>query len=642
MLASLARALIVRPASAILNPFRLVWKVLIVLVLLAIPLGVVISDYVGQQSNQIAFASREQSGLTLVGPADQLMADLVLGRHAAVAGQPVTNSLSSAVSAVDTADSQVGTTLSTHGQWASARSAVSSAQSASGDPSQVFQSWSTAISAVQSYLVAVADASNLTLDPELDTYYLQDALTVQLPAYLAAQGRAVDLGSFDSNQNLDQGLAQGAAAQALAAAQSDLTKAMSNASDSAVAGQLAPLSQALGNASKSDIATTAQTIGNQSATATAAEDQLLASRISNLQGGELRNELMGIILGAIALWLCIGILVQAGEATTKLVKTMEEVAAGDVTVQTDLVGQDEFGQVAKHLNAALAKVRESLQVISEKTQKVLVSSRDLFSVSSEMSGTAESVSDRAAAVSAASEQVNTNVTVVAAAIEEMVASVKEIASNASKASEVATRASDIAAVAGENIARLEASSVEISNVVSLITSIAEQTNLLALNATIEAARAGEMGKGFAVVANEVKDLAAKTTKATEDISHRIEAIQANTQSATESVTQIRQIVGEINDIQGSIASSVEEQAAAVSEVGRSVAEAATSTGTIVDNITGVATSARGNREMAQKNLGSAEGLSTVSNELQSLIGKLLGEFHFENGNAESAGRITKV
>ena len=77
-------------------------------------------------------------------------------------------------------------------------------------------------------------------------------------------------------------------------------------------------------------------------------------------------------------------------------------------------------------------------------------------------------------------------------------------------------------------AKLGESSAEIGNVIKVITSIAQQTNLLALNATIEAARAGEAGKGFAVVANEVKELAKQTAKATEDISRKIEAIQADT------------------------------------------------------------------------------------------------------------------
>ncbi|MFG1928671.1 methyl-accepting chemotaxis protein [Cryptosporangium sp. NPDC048952] len=126
------------------------------------------------------------------------------------------------------------------------------------------------------------------------------------------------------------------------------------------------------------------------------------------------------------------------------------------------------------------------------------------------------------------------------------------------------------------------------NVVKVITSIAEQTNLLALNATIEAARAGEAGKGFAVVANEVKDLAQETAKATEDFSRRVEAIQADTDSAVAAIEQISGIIAQINDYQMTIASAVEEQTATTQEMSRSIAEASVGSTSITDNIASVA------------------------------------------------------
>jgi methyl-accepting chemotaxis protein len=123
-------------------------------------------------------------------------------------------------------------------------------------------------------------------------------------------------------------------------------------------------------------------------------------------------------------------------------------------------------------------------------------------------------------------------------------------------------------------------------VIKVITSIAQQTNLLALNATIEAARAGEAGKGFAVVANEVKELAKETAKATEDISRKIEAIQADTQGAVEAIARISGIINQISDIQNTIASAVEEQSATTNEIGRNISEASKGSTEIAQNIGG--------------------------------------------------------
>jgi len=139
------------------------------------------------------------------------------------------------------------------------------------------------------------------------------------------------------------------------------------------------------------------------------------------------------------------------------------------------------------------------------------------------------------------------------------------------------------------VGQLGASSMEIGNVISLITSIAEQTNLLALNATIEAARAGDAGKGFAVVASEVKDLAQETAKATGDISTRVQAIQSDAEAAVEAIGRIVEVIEKINGYSTMIASAVEEQTSTTTEISRSITEAATGSSV---GVTGLSTCTR--------------------------------------------------
>ena len=183
----------------------------------------------------------------------------------------------------------------------------------------------------------------------------------------------------------------------------------------------------------------------------------------------------------------------------------------------------------------------------------------MTAVSRNLGSTAEETSAQACVVAAACEQVSSNVNTVAAGAEEMTSSIKEIAKNSSEAVNIANSAVKISSDADITVSKLAQSSMEIGEIIKVITSIAQQTNLLSLNATIEAARAGESGKGFAVVANEVKELAKETAKATEDIASKIEAIQADAKNAVDAIAQISLTIEKINDIQGSNAGAVEEQ-----------------------------------------------------------------------------------
>jgi methyl-accepting chemotaxis protein len=139
---------------------------------------------------------------------------------------------------------------------------------------------------------------------------------------------------------------------------------------------------------------------------------------------------------------------------------------------------------------------------------------------------------------------------------------------------VATRASEQSAQAVAVSEALSDHAQAIESILGLIRDIAGQTNLLALNATIEAARAGDAGRGFAVVAQEVKSLANQTARATDDIAHKIAAIQAATRQTVDANGSIRNTVGEVQSSAHRIRLAMETQAQTVTMITAAVDETA--------------------------------------------------------------------
>jgi methyl-accepting chemotaxis protein len=315
---------------------------------------------------------------------------------------------------------------------------------------------------------------------------------------------------------------------------------------------------------------------------------------------------------------------QANQLRTNVDAILDVVnaaAEGDLTRSVSVGGSDAVGQLGEGLTQFFSDLRGSVSEIAGNAQSLGSSSEQLTAVSQQMSANAEETSAQAGVVSAAAEQVSKNIQTVATSAEQMSASIKEISKNATEAARVATTAVQTADAANTTVTKLGESSREIGNVIKLITSIAQQTNLLALNATIEAARAGEAGKGFAVVANEVKELAKETTKATEDISQKIAAIQGDTQSAVAAIQQIGTVINQINDISNTIASAVEEQTAVTSEMNRNIAEASKGSTEIAQNITGVAQAAQSTSGGATQTQSASVELSRMAGDLQTLVSR---------------------
>jgi methyl-accepting chemotaxis protein len=334
---------------------------------------------------------------------------------------------------------------------------------------------------------------------------------------------------------------------------------------------------------------------------------------------------------------------------------MRDIAAGHHTIAVPGAGrQDEIGSMAgaveifknglietEQMRAGQEQQRERALLERRDTMNALASrfengvgsvvgavgsaAGELRSTAHTMATTAVEATRQTAAVAAASGESTQSAQAVAAAVEQLNASIREIAQQVNESARIASDAVSQANTTYSEVQSLAEAAQKIGDVVKLISEIAAQTNLLALNATIEAARAGEAGRGFAVVASEVKALATQTSRATDEISAQVGAIQDATRSSVGSIQGITSTIGRVSEIASAIAAAVEQQGAATLEIARNVAEAARGTSEVSENIVGVDQAARETGIAATRVVESAADLARNGDDLKTQVDTFLRE-----------------
>jgi methyl-accepting chemotaxis protein len=540
-------------------------KAMVISAMFMVPILLLAANYFRAQQANIDFSAKERLGVAYA------RASLPLLQHL-LQTAPDAERTRSLLAELEKAQATLGADLGTQKAYADFRAALADTNSRPVQP-------------LLDLLGVATDGSNLTLDPDIDTYYLMDAALFRLPVMADALARTRDAGAGKTRVVIEQatllssnlGAMQAGIAKAIAYnAEVGPAVRMDDAAAPATAFLKTLESTVLGSegAAQALPAGAAQLPLDEqfklADRALTALDGLIAARVGRMTADRDITLVVVVIslLGVAYLFISFRKVLDGG--LKEVAFHIDAMRDGDLTTRPRAWGADEAARLIITLSEMQAALRRIVSQVRSASDSIVHASGEISSASLDLSGRTEQSAANLEETAAAMEQIS-------ATVSNNEATVSEATRLADANAQTAQRGGQIIGEVVQTMQAINGSSSRIGDIIGTIDGIAFQTNILALNAAVEAARAGEQGRGFAVVASEVRALAGRSAAAAREIKTLITTSMEQVENGTRVVRQAGSTIDEIvssasrvRELLAEVANGAREQTAGIAQSAKAV------------------------------------------------------------------------